>query len=297
LRRHVDEAGSALEGLGTAEGQVEVTSIDYPLAQRATDAAEATRSAPRALFSPVAPNVFVIPAYNEEPNLPRLLADLEARPALFPSGSRILIVDDGSSDRTPEIVTSYDGPLPLELLRFEQNQGPGAAFRAGFANALERCPDNALVITLEADTTSDLDALPQMIDRAEAGAELVLANWEMVNVSRRRRLLSAAAGWVVRRALGVDATTVSSFFRVYSARTLRAGFDRHGDSFVREPGFACKAEILAKLARMGARIEEVEVKLDWARREGESKMPVFRTMVAYWRMLFRQRASRATASA
>jgi dolichol-phosphate mannosyltransferase len=274
-----------------------MTSIDYPLAQRATDVSDSIVPAPHALFSPAAPNIFVIPAYNEEPNLPRLLADLEARPALLPQGSRVIIVDDGSSDRTPEIVNEYDGPLPLELLRFPENQGPGAAFRAGFVRALEHCPDNALVITLEADTTSDLDALPQMIDRAEAGAELVLANWDMVNVSARRRLLSAAAGWVVRRALGVDATTVSSFFRVYSARTLRAGFDRYGDSFIREPGFACKAEILAKLARMGTRIEEVEVKLDWARREGESKMPVFRTMVAYWRMLARQRVSRAAASA
>jgi len=39
-----------------------------------------------------------------------------------------------------------------------------------------------------------------------------------------------------------------------------------------------QAEILANLARLGARIEEVQVDLDWSRREGESKMPVFKTM-------------------
>jgi hypothetical protein len=39
---------------------------------------------------------------------------------------------------------------------------------------------------------------------------------------------------------------------------------------------------------MGARIVEEPVALDWSRRNGESKMPVLKTMIAYWRMLFRE---------
>ena len=255
-----------------------MTTVEFP-ATRATLAEPLARSQA---------NVFVIPAYNEEANLPRLFVDLEARPALFPPGSRIIIVDDGSKDRTAPLVENYAGDLPLELLKLGENQGPGAAFRAGFAAALEHCDDDAFVVTLEADTTSDLDALPKMLERAAAGAELVLASWTMQNVSRRRRFLSAAAGFVVRHALGVDAKTVSSFFRVYRARTLRTAMKRYGDGFVRERGFACKAEILANIARLGAKIEEVQVDLDWSKREGDSKMPVVRTMVAYWRMLARQ---------
>jgi dolichol-phosphate mannosyltransferase len=92
----------------------------------------------------------------------------------------------------------------------------------------------------------------------------------------------------VRKALGIDAKTVSSFFRVYRVSVLRAAFERYGDNLIREPGFACKAEILAKMAGMGARIVEEPVALDWSRRAGESKMPVMKTMVAYWRMLFRE---------
>jgi dolichol-phosphate mannosyltransferase len=239
----------------------------------------------------------VIPAFNEEDNLPRLFADLEARKALFPVGSRILIVDDGSSDATPSLVRAYEGPLPVELVRLEQNQGPGAAFRAGFAAALADCPDDALVVTLEADTTSDLDALPHMVARALEGADVVLASWVMVNVSRLRRLLSEGAGVVVRASLGVEAKTVSSFFRVYRASVLRDAEGRYGDGFIREPGFACKAEILGKLARLGARISEVPVGLDTSRRVGKSKMPILKTTICYWRMLARQRFSRDAAPA
>jgi dolichol-phosphate mannosyltransferase len=239
------------------------------------------------------PNVFVVPAYDEEENLPRLLADLEARPALFPRGSRLIVVDDGSRDATAAIAEAYAGPLPLELVRLGRNQGPGAAFRAGFAAALARSPGEALVVTLEADTTSDLDALPAMLARARAGADLVLASWVMLNVGRARRLLSDGAGFVVRRVLGVRVHTVSSFFRVYRASCLRAAGAHYGETLIRERGFACKAELLAKLAALGAVIEEEPVGLDTSRRVGESKMPIVRTVLAYWRMMARQRLERA----
>ena len=238
------------------------------------------------------PHLFVIPAYNEEANLPRLFRDLETRPALFPPGSRLYVVDDGSQDETVNIVESYTGPLPAEVIKLERNQGPGAAFRAGFAAALEGTSGEALVVTLEADTTSDLDALPEMLRLARTRAELVLASWVMVNVSRFRKLLSGGAAVVINRILGVDAKTVSSFYRVYRASTLRNAAARYGDGLIREPGFACKAELLSKLTSLGAFIEEVDVGLDTSRRVGESKMPILRTIFHYWRLMARQRFAR-----
>jgi len=124
----------------------------------------------------------------------------------------------------------------------------------------------------------------------------VLADWQMVNVGRIRQALSYGAGVVVRRALGLNARTVSSFFRVYRTSALKLGFDRYGDDFIRENGFACKAEILAKLTVLGIRVDEVAVPLDWSRRLGTSKMPVLRTMLDYWRMLIRLRSSGALPS-
>jgi dolichol-phosphate mannosyltransferase len=233
--------------------------------------------------------VFVVPVYNEAENLPRLLSDFETRPQLFESGGRLVLVDDGSTDETTRLAQAYDGPVPVELVRLGRNQGPGVAFRAGFDAALADLPDDALVVTLEGDTTSDLDTLPLMLERAAAGADLVLADWRMLNVGAARRFLSYAAGFVVRRGLGLKAKTVSSFFRVYRASALRRGIEYYGEGFVSEPGFVCKAEILVKLSALGVRVEEVPVPLDWSRRLGKSKMPVFRTMFAYWRMLLRFR--------
>jgi dolichol-phosphate mannosyltransferase len=241
--------------------------------------------------------VFVIPAYNEEANVPRLLADLEARPDLWRDGGWVVLVDDGSTDDTIAAARAHDGDLPVEVLPLVRNQGPGKAFDRGFRRALTFCSRDELIVTLESDTTSDLDALEAMLAAAREGADVVLASHHgdggLANVSRHRRFLSRAASSVIRRGGGLDASTVSSFFRVYRAAVLHRGYDAYGDSFIRERGFACKAEILMKLSRLGITIAEVPVVLDWSRREGESKMKVLPTMGGYARLIARHAVARA----
>ena len=242
----------------------------------------------KARARPEMPNIFVVPAYNEIDNLPRLFDQLARRPDLFPDGSRLIVVDDGSSDGTVEWVSSYDGPVPIQLVAFTANQGPGAAFRAGFEAALTDCPEEAYVVTLEADTTSDLNALQEMLAEVDDGAGLVLASvhggGQMLNVSLLRRTLSKCAGVAVRLLLGLDAKTVSSFFRVYRADVLRDATRHYGNRLITESGFACKAELLAKIAAIGVRIEEVPVDLDGSRRVGASKMSLGATLAGYWRL-------------
>src|SRR5262249_30193069 len=93
------------------------------------------------------PAVFVVPAFNEAANLPRLLKDLDERAGEFPPATRVIVVDDGSSDDTADLAESHRGPLTVDVVRLNPNQGPGAAFRAGFDAALAACPEEALVIT------------------------------------------------------------------------------------------------------------------------------------------------------
>jgi dolichol-phosphate mannosyltransferase len=259
-----------------------------------------TPTIPQPIIAPDLPRLLVVPAYNEEDNIPGLLEDLGRRPWLFTPGSRVLIVDDGSSDGTCDIVRAYRGPVPVQLVEQGINQGPGAAFARGFHEALTLADGEAFVVTLEADNTSDLDALGEMIKRCANSAGLVLASVHgggtMINVSRTRRMLSVSAGVAVRRLLSLDAATVSSFFRVYRASALRTGFERYGDELIEERGFACKAELLSKLSSLGVTVEEVPVDLDASRRIGESKMPVFQTLAGYGRLFVRQRLQRGTPS-
>ena len=78
----------------------------------------------------------VVPAYNEEANLPNLFRELEAATAGGEHRYRIILVDDGSVDATAQIAESYRGPLDIEIVSQGVNKGLGAAILAGFRRAL-----------------------------------------------------------------------------------------------------------------------------------------------------------------
>ena len=171
--------------------------------------------------------IFVIPAFNEEANVPRLLDDLESRPALW-RGGWVVLVDDGSSDGTVAAARAHVGDLPIEMLVPGAEPGRRPRVRPRLpprARASRRA--DALIVTLESDTTSDLDALEEMLATAHSGADVVLASHhdqgELVNVDRAPALPLEGGGVRDPALSGLDAKTVSSFFRVYRAQALRDG--------------------------------------------------------------------------
>ena len=100
---------------------------------------------------------FVIPAYNEVENVPRLLERLV--PVARRLGARVIIVDDGSTDGTAELVRELAEDVHLAVVRHTTNQGLGVAINSGLRAALSESADDDAIVTMEADTTSDLDDL------------------------------------------------------------------------------------------------------------------------------------------
>src|SRR6185369_11671389 len=104
----------------------------------------------------------VVPVLNEEPNIAGLV--LRLREALEPFGPhRVLFVDDGSTDRTVEVLKGAGSGI--DIVSHPRNLGPGAAFRTGFTEAFKTLEPADLVMTLEGDGTSDLAILPRMLSR------------------------------------------------------------------------------------------------------------------------------------
>jgi len=131
-----------------------------------------------------------------------------------------------------------------------------------------------------------VEGKPFVVVQNQPGAGSVIAMNNYTNRVPRdgTTVLIGTGQLLVRLLLGLDARTVSSFFRVYRASVLREASRRYGDKLITETGFACKAELLAKIASLGTRIEEVPVDLDGSRRVGESKMSIGPTLAGYWRL-------------
>ena len=120
--------------------------------------------------------IFIIPVYNEERNIEKLLSDISGRAKEKNWNYRICIVDDGSRDSTVRIAESMKKNIPLDVVANLENMGPGAAFDRGFRHIIEHAGPEDIVVTMEADNTSDLEVLDEMIGKMRLGADLVLAS-------------------------------------------------------------------------------------------------------------------------
>lgn len=239
------------------------------------------------------PLQLLVPALNEEENLPRLMAELTPMLEQLGRPWQLLVVDDGSTDQTPTLLAELSRHLPVSTVRHGHNRGPGAAFLTGFLKILPQCSDDTPIITLEADTTSDVQILPSMLRRFDAGVDVVLASvyhpqGGLKNAPSHRRLLSLGANVLLQQAFQMEGVyTFSSFYRIYRAGLLKRALEQYGRQMMGEPGFASVVELLIKLRRLGARVEEIPMVLDSSKRRGTSRMKVLRTIRAYMRLMTR----------
>jgi glycosyltransferase involved in cell wall biosynthesis len=152
----------------------------------------------------------VVPAYNEAENLAALLAEL--RPPLEALGRpyEIVLVDDGSTDGTREVLAGLAGQHPaLRVVRFRRNAGQSAAFLAGFAAAR-----GEVIVTLDADLQNNPADIPELVRRLE-GCDAVLGVRAKRRDSFLRRASSRVANAVRRAATGDGLTDVGCSLKAF----------------------------------------------------------------------------------
>jgi dolichol-phosphate mannosyltransferase len=226
-----------------------------------------------------------LPAYNEAGAIEELVrhaAGLFSKQALAWS---IVVVDDGSKDKTAAIIEKLCAEIPkLRLVRHDRNRGLGPAIltclKSGLA-AMETGQDPAthLVVCMDADLTHPPETVPAMLAAADAGADLVIASRyqpgsRQVGVPLLRRLMSFGARRLFRFYLGLPGVRdYTCGFRGFRGSLLQAGFARFGEAgLITRSGFACTDELLVHLAMLDPVIREVPFVLRYDRKVGQSKM-------------------------
>jgi dolichol-phosphate mannosyltransferase len=238
----------------------------------------------------VTPRLYVIvPVLNEEGNMARLMDSLHRMAdALRDEVSvEVILVDDGSTDKTTESARELAGQLPLRTLVHPQNRGPGAAFGTAFQSLVGRLLPTDYVLTIEGDNTSRLELLQQMMTRMKEGFDVILASPYLYgggiqNTTTFRVILSDVANSFVAKAIGLQGfVTMSSFFRLYRASAILKLQGVYGNEILERTGFESMIEMLMKMAFLGFGISEIAMKLDTAQRVGKSKMRIGKTIIGY----------------
>jgi dolichol-phosphate mannosyltransferase len=235
-----------------------------------------------------APIVVLLPAYNEEraigPLLDRIEAALRGRPY------RVVLVDDGSADRTLEVARARAASMPLTILPRPRNGGLGSAMRTGLDYVGRSAAPGDILVTMDADNTHDPRLIPRLVEAIEAGADLIVASRFVpgavaVGVPRIRRVLSGGARIVFGLLVGAEGVRdYTSGYRAYRVALLHRLAARFRP-LVRARGFGVMTELLAKAAAEGARCREVPIMLRYDLKPGRSKLKLWPTLAEYARVV------------
>lgn len=229
----------------------------------------------------------IMAAYNEEPviaqNIERVLATLDERSNIT---SELVLVNDGSTDRTGEIIKEAQARYPnIKAIHLWRNFGQGKALRTGFDIA-----DGEVLVTIDADLSYGPDTIWRLYDALLLKrTEIVLASayskgGSVRNVPLHRRLLSVWGNRYLSWMSDYNISTSTCVVRAYRREVMEA-------LFLSSDGMELQLEILMKAAVMGFNVSEIPADLDWACEIGSrltsrrtSKMKILKTMRLYFEL-------------
>jgi dolichol-phosphate mannosyltransferase len=197
--------------------------------------------------SPEVALTVIVPAYNEEASIRQILEKLLAER----TPKEILVVDDGSKDRTAEIVQTF-ADRGVRLIRHERNCGKGAAIHTALRHARGR-----FVIIQDADLEYDPGDFPDVLAPLLAGrAEVVYGSRNMTRNPRVSWLFywgGRAVTFVANMLYGSHLTDEATCYKAMKRDLMR-------DLHLQSGGFGFCAEVTGKLLRRGTRIVEVPIR-------------------------------------
>jgi len=161
----------------------------------------------------------VVPVYNEEDNLKEFIRrTMEVLEGLS-LPSELILVDDGSRDASPSIITAAADHYPGRItgVFFNRNYGQHTAVIAGFAQSR-----GDIVVTLDADLQNPPEEIPKLIAKAREGYDVVGS----VRMGRQDTAFRRVFSWIINRvtakATGVEMTDYGCMLRAYSRQVIDA---------------------------------------------------------------------------
>lgn len=223
----------------------------------------------------------VIPAYNEAKRLGPFLRSIASYYQRHRSEMHeIIVVDDGSRDRTSELAQTFSKRLPLRVMTLKTNQGKGAAIKAGVASAR-----GDVIVFMDADGATDIAELPKMITALQQ-ADIAIGNrWMQGAHTQRSSLLRRLAGWTYRtylRLFGLGKIDTMCGFKGYRRAAAQQLFRD-----LKERRWLFDTEIAYRAVRRGLTIQNFPIR--WQSKEGSklSALTLLKSAVRIWPLIRR----------
>ena len=161
----------------------------------------------------------IVPMRNESPNVRQLYTELIATLEAYGRPFEIVVIDDGSTDDTFDLLAVIQGQDPrVRVIRFRRNFGQTAAFAAGFKHAR-----GEFIVTSDGDGQNDPRDIPGMVEKARTGPDIV-AGWrkDRKDPFINRRLPSMIANAIISFATGVKLHDYGCSLKVFRADVVKS---------------------------------------------------------------------------
>lgn len=233
--------------------------------------------------------VVLLPAYNEEESLPRLMPKLKATLDSLGEDYRVLVCNDGSRDSTQEMLEGYANDMPVEILRHKINRGLGESSRDLFERACEISGSGDVIVRLDCDDTHEPEFIPSIVKKVRDGFDVVIASrfetgGGQMGVNAYRAFISRSANLFMKVFFPIsNLKEYSCGFRGYRAEKVKEALAFYGNNFIQLKGlgFTCTLEKLVKLKLIGAKFGEVPFLLRYDQKQSASKMVSSVTTLGY----------------
>jgi glycosyltransferase involved in cell wall biosynthesis len=184
----------------------------------------------------------VIPAYNEQENVDALLKRVGDALASTGKPFEVVIIDDGSTDSTPQLLRDAMARLPwLRVLRLRKNSGQSAAFDAGF-----RAARGDVIATIDADLQNDPEEIPRLLPMLD-GYDMITGWRRDRQDTRFRKIQTKVANrirnWISQETINDSASSLKLYKRhCLDGMQLFAGAHRFFPTLVKMRGYTVREE-------------------------------------------------------
>jgi glycosyltransferase involved in cell wall biosynthesis len=232
-----------------------------------------------------------IPVYNEERTIGVVLWKIRQVMSEFGRDYEVLVVDDGSTDGTGDVMAPYARIMPVHLRRHDRRLGYARSLEVLLREATERSnyPKRDVVVTLQADFTDEPEDVAHLVKRVEGGSDVVTGRLHIVDpdMPRMIRWSRRALYHLLRRLWGGDKEAdMLSGMRAYRVVVLRKAIEAAGDSpLMTTEGWAANAELLRRVLPHARRAEAVDVQVRYGRLQRPSRFRTGRTSREILRLL------------
>lgn len=236
----------------------------------------------------------LLPAYNEEDTLPRLLPKIRSFAAQCPQECQLVVVNDGSTDRTAQVLADFSAEWPFHILTHKINRGLGETERDGFEYIADLSHPSDVIIRFDADDSHEPLYISKLMEKIDEGFDVVntsrfQAGGAQRGVNGYRAIISYGANIFMAclfHIRGVRDYTCG--FRAYRAKVIQECIRIFGNNFIqlKSMGFTCTLEMIVKLKLIGCRFAEVPFVLRYDQKTSASKMPSKITTLGYLLMAY-----------